>query len=71
MEGLQSPKNLDGCVCFIRQIEDLEDHLDHSEDRVWRYIDISDNIIDIDAKNSLSALKDSITKRMPNSLIFE
>ncbi|CAD5119220.1 DgyrCDS7852 [Dimorphilus gyrociliatus] len=71
MEGLKNSQNLDGCVCFIRHIEDLQEHLEHPADRVWRYIDIRDDQIDTNAQSSLSALRDNITQKMPDSLIFK
>ena len=58
----------DHCLCFVRIIEDLTDHLDHS--KAWRFIDMlstDSKMIDSEAQLILSQLRDEkITQKLQN-----
>ena len=58
-QGLfQSPVDPnDKCLCFVRIISDIEKNIDHP--KAWRYIDMTDFLIDHDAQEQLASLRDA------------
>ena len=58
----------DHCLCFVRIIEDITDHLDHS--KAWRFIDMVSadaKMIDSEAQTILTQLRDDkLTQKLEN-----
>ena len=59
---------MDHCLCFVRIIQDIDDHLDHS--KAPRFIDMlssNDKRVDVEAQVILSQLRDEkLTRRLQN-----
>ncbi len=58
-QGLfHSPLNAnDRCLCFVRIIDDIEKNIDHP--KAWRYIDMTESLVDRDAQEQLAQLRDA------------
>lgn len=57
-------KTSEECLCFVRIIEDIDNHLNHP--KAWRFIDmIEGQTVDSEAQNILKRLRDqSIVEKM-------
>ena len=55
----------DKCLCFVRIIDDIEKNIDHP--KAWRYIDMTDSLVDHDAQQQLASLRDGkINEKLAN-----
>ena len=55
----------DKCLCFVRIIDDIEKNIDHP--KAWRYIDMTDSLVDRDAQQQLTSLRDGkINEKLAN-----
>ena len=50
----------DKCLCFVRIIEDIDDHLTHP--KAWRFIDMMSDDVDNDSQKQLTTLRDDKLK---------
>ncbi len=64
----------DNVLCFIREIEDIEQNIDSNKNLAKRFVELDDsnNKIDLSAKTLLDDLKyRKISSKLPESNIFK
>ena len=69
--GLLAPNDVtSSALCFVRNIEDMSEHL--HESKAWRFIDKSDDDVDDEAQKMLTQLRDAeIPRKLPQSNILK
>ena len=71
--GILNAKNVpNNVLIFLREIEDIRDHVESDKSIAWRYIDVDDNNkVDESAQNLLEELKfNKVLKKVPGANTF-